>query len=390
MPEDPRDFLNNRVQISTAPDRRFKRLEQTKHQRDAQLVLETMHEGKPRVFFYPGAGHDWEPLHRLTHLCDTFIFCDFGVAAASVAGDFGLPGLRTDSIVPLDADTVTYLSDPTSVPDNIRHNLEGGQRTPAAQPWGKYARLTRTVGNIERRIDFFYLGMESVTAFFHLFIPESTAPKVICQPLSIGDFFHWDGPLAQIVRMCETRPKFLVSNRRTPPYTEHWQRFGNWFSSWVAQDYQPESVQAKPLGGDRQVIVKRGHLTPESVADYEAIVLTVGRYTGYQQQWPVGASILLLAPSDQAGQLHGHPDNVVFLGQRYAPLGDVLERIPETCAELAVTRVASVFIGYEDEGPVLDQWRQQSGMRLELTIYCEEEGDVASFGPYADKIHEGP
>jgi hypothetical protein len=26
------------------------------------------------------------------------------------------------------------------------------------------------------------------------------------------------------------------------------------------------------------------------------------------------------------------------------------------------------------------------GSPLELTIYCEEEGDVASFGPYADVI----
>jgi hypothetical protein len=132
--------------------------------------------------------------------------------------------------------------------------------------------------------------------------------------------------------------------------------------------------------------VKGGRLTPEAVADCEAIVLPIALYTQHQQQWPVGARFLLLAPSDQAGQLHGQPDNVVFLGHRHAPLGHVLERITEKCAELAVSRVSCVGIGYEDEGPELDQWRRQPGAPLELTIYCEHEGDVASFGPCADVI----
>jgi hypothetical protein len=173
------------------------------------------------------------------------------------------------------------------------------------------------------------------------------------------------------------------------PYPRLRQRFPDWNRSpaaYVQKDFPAAAVQSNPLGGTRKVIVRRGRLTPEAVPDSEAIVLPIDFYQQNQSQWPVGARILLLAPPDQAGQLHGHTDKVVFLGHRHAPLGHVLERITETCAELAVSRVSSVGIGYEDEGPELDKWRRQQGIPLELTIYCEHEGDVASFGPYADVI----
>ena len=245
MAEDPKQFLRNAAPFGASRDRRLKRLERTQRQRDAQLLVENIHERKRRVFFYPGAGHDWEPLHRLTHLCDAFVFCDFGVAAETVTGDFGLPGLTTDFIVPLDTDLLAYLSDPAWLPANIRHTLEGFVRPRASQPWGKYARLTRSVGNDRRSIDFLYLGMEGVVAFFHLFIPVGTAPKAIC--LNFGcdpngaAFYDWGGPLGQLVARCETRPTFLIGGGGGPdgtwPYPRLWQLFGGWLSSWVAQDY---------------------------------------------------------------------------------------------------------------------------------------------------------
>ena len=377
MGENPKAVLR---QAADDPKHLSERVARTQCQRDAQIVLNNLHDHQ--VFYYPRALEDWGQLRHLTHLCDTFIFCDWNVAAKIVTGDFNLPGLRADSIVPLETDTVAYLSNSAALPANIIHDLP---HPAVGQPWGIYAQLTRSVGNVLRPIHLFCLGMNAETAFFNLFIPRSTAPKVICQDFSIGDVSVWDRPLGQLVRRCETRPTFLVSNRGKTPYTEHWQRFGNWFSSWVAQDYRPEPVQAKPVDGARRVIVKRGQLTPETVAVGEAIVLPVDRYTRHQQQWPVGARILL-APDDQAGQILGQPDNVEFLGHRYAPLGDVLECITKTCVEHAVSRVSSVGIGYEDEGPVLDQWRRQPGLPLELTIYCECEGDVAAFGPYADEI----
>jgi hypothetical protein len=67
-------------------------------------------------------------------------------------------------------------------------------------------------------------------------------------------------------------------------------------------------------------------------------------------------------------------------------LGDLLDSLAQTCAELAINRVSSVGIGYEDEGPALDVWRRRAGGPVDLTIYCEHEGDVVSLGPFADEI----
>ena len=77
---------------------------------------------------------------------------------------------------------------------------------------------------------------------------------------------------------------------------------------------------------------------------------------------------------------------MIFVGSKRVSLGILLERLTKECAEYSVRRVFSVGIGHEDEGPELDKWRRQAGSPMELTIYCEQEGDVASFGPFADMV----
>jgi hypothetical protein len=37
-----------------------------------------------RILFYPAAGTDWNPLYRFSHLCDTFVFCDWQATAATI------------------------------------------------------------------------------------------------------------------------------------------------------------------------------------------------------------------------------------------------------------------------------------------------------------------
>jgi len=37
---------------------------------------------RPGVFFYPACGFDWNPLHRFTHLCNVFVYCDIGMRLA--------------------------------------------------------------------------------------------------------------------------------------------------------------------------------------------------------------------------------------------------------------------------------------------------------------------
>lgn len=200
------------------------------------------------------------------------------------------------------------------------------------------------------------------------------------------------GILGQLVRRCVTRPTHLIVDggpHSSWPYPRLWQRFADWERSpaaYVAEKYLPEPVQAKPLAGARRVIVKRGALTPVAVAGCDAIVLPISLYIRHLAEWPAQAKIMLLAPSNQEGQLPAHDDRVVFLGTKKAPLGNLLDSLGQACTNLAGERIASVGIGCEDEGPELQKWREQTGSPLELTIFCEEEGDVASFGPYADVI----
>ena len=161
-------------------------------------ILRRPSEGH-KVFFYPGAGRDWESLRHLTHLCNTFIFCDWGVTPDSVTGDFDIPGLALDFIEPLGQDKVDELSSRLHLPADIRVMLGrfDGQEG-RVKPWGKYAALRRKVGDVDRRIYFLYLGIEGVTAFSNLFIPGGAAPQMIGVVFAV-DFSDWNGPFGRVV-----------------------------------------------------------------------------------------------------------------------------------------------------------------------------------------------
>jgi hypothetical protein len=53
---------------------------------------------------------------------------------------------------------------------------------------------------------------------------------------------------------------------------------------------------------------------------------------------------------------------------------------------MKVKRVASVVLGFEDEAPVLRQWRQAFGAVRELSIHAELPGNIELLGPYVDRI----
>ena len=397
MAEDPKRIFRLATEaacFTDAPKHLNERKAKTQRQRDAQLVLENL--GEHRVFYYPGSEREWEPLRRLTHLCDTFIFCDWNVTADGVTGDFGLDNVTTDFIFPLCKEDVAYLADPNPLPHSIRlgvQELVG----PHVEPWGKYAQVTRTVGDKDWKLHFFYLGMDGITAYFNLFAPHKLAPRVLCMKFGMDAngvaFGNWaDGLLGRIIRGVGASPEETVGLGGPGsgwPYPTLWQRFPGWPGSpngYVPENFRPGQNQPAPLGGtSRRVIVRRGLLTAENVGDCDAIVLTLAEYTHHLAAWPAQLRIFLLVPPDQQGQLPRPDDRVRFLGHK-APLQDVLNNLDAACGQENIRRVASVGIGYEDEGSVLDRWRRQAGMPLELTIYCEHEGDVVSFGPHADVI----
>src|SRR5512142_438832 len=91
-------------------------------QRGDQLIRQII--DKHSVFFYPGAGLDWEPLGHLTHLCDTFIFCDREAQEEQVTGHFRIPGLERESMVDLGKGMMTPLADRAPLPQDIRVALD--------------------------------------------------------------------------------------------------------------------------------------------------------------------------------------------------------------------------------------------------------------------------
>lgn len=396
--EDPKYVFIRAIEVACytdAPTHLSERVTKTKRQRDAQLVLENLHEH--RVFYYPGSGQEWEPLRRLTHLCDTFIFCDWNVAAESVTGDFGLADVETDFIIPLCKEDVAYLIDLQPLPRRIREGVRHLAGAHVEPSWGKYAQFTRTVGDVTRKLHFFYLGMDGITAYFNLFAPHGTAPRVLCMkfggdPNAVLFGNGADGLLGRVIRGVGKSPEQMVGvggPGANWPYPTLWQKFPGWPESpnaYVPANFGPGLIQPARLGGaPRRVTVRRGLLTSENVGDCDAIVLTLAEYK-HLATWPAHLRIFLLVPPDQEGQLPHPDDRVRFLGQK-APLQNVLNNLDAACRRENIQRVASVGIGYEDEGPVLDQWRRQAGMPSELTIYCEHEGDVVSFGPHADEIY---
>jgi len=65
---------------------------------------------------------------------------------------------------------------------------------------------------------------------------------------------------------------------------------------------------------------------------------------------------------------------------------EALRKIETVCKRRGIKRLASVKLGYEDEGPALDQWRSTGGRVAKLTIHCPLPGDAVSFVPFADSI----
>jgi len=60
--------------------------------------------------------------------------------------------------------------------------------------------------------------------------------------------------------------------------------------------------------------------------------------------------------------------------------------LEQTCGEHEIDDAHCIGCGFEDEAPALTQWKRDNRRPRTLTIHCQSEGDLISYGPAADEL----
>ena len=363
---------------------------------DEQNELKPLTEGwlnglsDRRIFFYPACGFDWTPLHRFTHLCDTFVYCDYRTETMYPA-DFKEKidatarhreiGLEVRNVTALHDEAVKLLANPNF--DLAQPDLESAGFPHVEATWGKMVELTRHVGGHQRAIHLLYFRAEGVTLYRNLFTKRSIAPRMVCfkycqdgcDGANWTTFLRWDGPLGRAVWENRVRPEFIVSayapEDNAPPddrrYDWPWRRVWQQHSRWVVGN---------------EVSQLTSYVLPY---DLPASAGTPTRYGRHQAEGERTIIKLKRPPHSPANIPAGA--RVVPLGRQNAPsLGEALNHLSQGCDRDGITDVHSVGCHFEDEAPALYAWKWENRKLRTLTIHCETEGDLACYGPAADEV----
>ena len=330
--------------------------------------------GLGEALFYPAGGFDVEPVRRLTHLFRTFVFSNYSEQESQWNPDRFTDanhGLVCNHIARLSFDTVAQLTDRTEMPVQPPNGLQ------MVPPWGKIFQVTRTVANEQRQLQVLFLGIEGATAYWNLFAKRQLNAKGVCLNLTLGQnwarFQDWNGPLGTLVQRNRPLPTYLVADTNCEgdwPMNLDWQHLGGWCHS-VRIFVEPRRI----------VRLRKESLIPGNAGDVDA-VFTHGHIPA---AWPAGIQLLMNATElhPWARQIVPEPILCRLTG---APMKVALQTLTAVCEARQIKKVACIGFGFEDEGPELEVWRRELGYPLEITIYCPNDGDVLSLGPYADSI----
>jgi hypothetical protein len=265
----------------------------------------------------------------------------------------------------------------------------------SVEPFIRAVQLRRRIGG-DRLAWFVIIGGNPMHVYRHLFANKAIAPGMLWLPRPLGvqqedwdAFTAPDGPLGLLFRPGAPQPRFVVA----PNYLPGWQQtilFQRCHMSAPGFDLMVASlpgVQTSPAAanfqpGGRSVKISRTPIHPAKLADDELVVLTVREYR--QHQWPVQRVVLAIHVAEPAQQpLQLQLPHLPMLGQ---PMEKALGLLDDYCREHGFQRVASSRLGYEDEGQVLNSWREKPGQIEQLTLHCECDGDWLSLGGYGEAI----
>jgi len=339
-----------------------------------------------RIFFYPACGHDWNPLHHFTHLCDTFVYCDYNADRDEMIGfereleEGGYLEIAAEMPMTLYGDNVNPLATPNpEQADDFPH---------VEKAFGKFVRLTRKIGSLRREIRLFYFRAEGATLYRNLFTERSIAPRIIClKQCQDGfggqnwtNFLNWDGPLARQVWENRVRPELIVSQYEPNDDPNPMAQVYNWPWRRVWQEHE------WPFGNAMTQLmsyVLPGTLPPSAGSPMNCH----GVIARNVKQRRIGERtiIKIKKPPCLPGNI---PDGAQFqLGRDEGrTLEDALACLTEGCVRERIEHVHSVGCYFEDEAPALYEWKWKTTFPKTLTIHCETEGDLACYGPAADEI----
>ncbi|MEN9576553.1 MAG: hypothetical protein RL514_4408 [Verrucomicrobiota bacterium] len=214
--------------------------------------------------FCPGGGGDWEPMVKLHHLCDTFIYADLCAdgeeSAASLRGFFeGIGGTLRGELRFVEARELslgTELCDcerfmgrflDEHCPASAAAYREAVQPLAQQERWGVEALLRHGVNEEGRDIRVLFLQGEALACYQGLYAIRKLAPHAVVLPPQGGrrtlrsQQLSLAGPLGAVLR-AEPRPTLALAGLEDvgaltgSPWPHLWRELGEWnraaFTSW--------------------------------------------------------------------------------------------------------------------------------------------------------------
>lgn len=438
MPEfDPDAALAEAAQKEAEDARNADALRQTKLSESLRALHESelgrlLYARRGRTLFYPACCVDWQPLIRLNHLCDTFLYCDLGMSletfTSSLPGNFNLhPNLRLVDLSPIDSDLFD------NAETGLKELFPGTVFAPRYAPrimGGQKAILEVRMGDCVRTITLIYLNQEGIAAYYGLYASRGASPRVICR--TDNGFMHnarWEEPLGRLVEQSREKPQFLLDGigyerRNNWPWRHVWQVYKNLIPyrldgccySRKEQRVVPKSVKLSPetKTGGRSVMLRREPLLPKNIGDADAILVT--EFMAADALWPQEKTVIILHRKPGASCYYARESVLFFqtkdvtskprafnqladicrangIGLKYQhphvnelltepnevhSMRNILDKLTCFCRAHGIKRLASVPIGLEHEGCELADWQAETGSELHITFYCETPGDYYS------------
>lgn len=335
-----------------------------------------------RTLFYPGCGLDLNPLFRLTHLYDRFVFCDLSCSKAEFQEIFftngdgqlgrdltrrgGRDWLRVDSVEELSEEYLPgshhlFLNVEMSDDEMRRYKRSRDEWERGISDWGYRVRLRRCFGGHERPVTLYFLRTEGAATYWRLFASRNGAPAAVCARPYFADMgLCQEGDLLHRAVLTSNRQPVMLHGDMYWPAEQSWQNctWGqNTMNTRAALKFrEPEPVV---IPGRRRVVIHHGEIAPAKMRDVDAT----------------------LAPPRVRREGRLPVDGVYLPFERVGfnrPMAESLRRLERYCVENRTDRVASVPFGLEDEGVVLHAWAEEAGFPHELHIYCPSIGDYHS------------